>query len=43
MQKVSYDDEWLAEAYMETDYTNLNDSDFQQTINEYLSYLIKER
>lgn len=43
MQKVSSEDEWLAEAYMETDYTDLSERDFQQTINEFLSYLIKEQ
>lgn len=42
MHKVSWSDEWLAEAYMETDYTTLSQDDFQQTINDYLSYLIKE-
>ena len=41
-QKVSGSDEWLCEAYMKTDYTKLTDSDFQQTLNNYLSYLIKE-
>lgn len=35
-------DEWLAEALMKTDYTKLQVSDFQQTLNEYLAYLIKE-
>ena len=42
MHKVNYDDEWLAEAYMQTDYTNLQDSDFEKTIREYYSYLIKD-
>lgn len=41
MKKVSYDDEWLAEAYMETDYTKLTVSDFERTIRDYYSYLIK--
>lgn len=39
---VDSDDEWLAEAYMETDYSNLSDDDFQSTINNYLSFLVKE-
>lgn len=43
MHKVDANDEWLAEAYMETDYTKLKPEDFQETINEYLAYLIKER
>lgn len=40
--KVNGDDEWLCEAYMKTDYTKLTERDFQQTINDYLAYLIKE-
>lgn len=38
---VTGNDEWLCEAYMETDYTTLTDDDFQQTINDYLAYLVK--
>ena len=38
---VTGNDEWLCEAYMETDYTTLTDGDFQQTINDYLAYLVK--
>lgn len=41
MHKVSSDDEWLAEAYMETDYTHLCSSDFQLVLNNYIAYLIK--
>ena len=40
--KVNGDDEWLCEAYMKTDYTKLTERDFQQTINDYLAYLVKE-
>lgn len=40
-QCVDVKDEWLVEAYMETDYSTLNHADFQQTINDYLSYLIR--
>lgn len=40
--KVNGDDEWLCEAYMKTDYTKLTEQDFQQTINNYLAYLVKE-
>lgn len=39
--KVSGDDEWLCEAYMKTDYTKLSERDFQQTINDYLAYLVQ--
>lgn len=42
MKKVTWKDEWLAEAYMETDYSTLKQEDFQNTINNYVSYLVKE-
>lgn len=42
MRKVTYKDEWLAEAYMETDYSTLSESDFQKVVNDYISYLVKE-
>lgn len=38
---VTHNDEWLCEAYMQTDYSKLTQSDFQQTINDYLAYLVK--
>ncbi|VEH01967.1 Restriction enzyme BgcI subunit alpha [Slackia heliotrinireducens] len=41
MQSVTSSNEWLAEAYMDTDYTKLAENDFQGTINNYLSYLVK--
>lgn len=40
--EVSGKDEWLCEAYMKTDYTKLTQDDFQQTVNNYIAYLIKE-
>ena len=42
MHAVSGDDEWLCEAYMKTDYNNLSEADFQQTLNNYLAYQLKE-
>lgn len=39
---VDCNSEWLCEAYMETDYSKLTEKDFQNTINNYLGYLIKE-
>jgi len=42
MKRVTWKNEWLAEAYMETDYSTLSESDFQKTINDYLAYLVKE-
>jgi SAM-dependent methyltransferase len=38
---VKWDDEWLCEAYMETDYSVLTQDDFQKTVNNYLAYLVK--
>ena len=39
--RVGYKDEWLCEAYMKTDYSKLTQTDFQQTVNDYLAYLVK--
>lgn len=39
---VDGDDEWLCEAYMRTDYSKLTEGDFQQSLNNYLAYLMKE-
>lgn len=39
---VDGDSEWLCEAYMKTDYSRLCEADFQQTLNNYLAYLVKE-
>ncbi len=39
---VDGNDEWLCEAYMKTDYNKLTEEDFQQTLNNYLAYLMKE-
>ena len=38
---VGWEDEWLCEAYMKTDYTKLTQDDFQRTINDYLAYLVR--
>ena len=40
-QCVNFNDEWLCEAYMKTDYSTLTQQDFQQTVNDYLAYLVK--
>ncbi|MBK3560502.1 SAM-dependent DNA methyltransferase [Streptomyces sp. MBT56] len=34
-RKVSYTDEWCAEAYMETDYSQLSRDDFEETLRKY--------
>jgi len=41
VERVGADDEWLCEAYMKTDYSTLTEADFQRTLNNYLSYLVK--
>ncbi len=38
LHSVSHADEWCAEAYMETDYTKLSDSDFERKIKEYIAF-----
>lgn len=35
MQAVTADDEWCAEAYMETDYSKLTQSDFEKVVRDY--------
>lgn len=40
VHKISGEDEWLCEAYMKTDYSLLKQSDFEDTIREYLAYKI---
>ena len=40
-QSVTHSDEWLCEAYMDTDYSRLSQDDFQKTVNDYLAYLVK--
>ena len=42
MRQVTYEDEWLAEAYMQKDYTQLSPNDFYETIDQYFSYLIRK-
>jgi hypothetical protein len=40
--KVDADDEWCAEAYVETDYDDLCDNYFIQNLRSYLSFLIAD-
>ncbi|ETT56790.1 N-6 DNA methylase [Paenibacillus sp. FSL R7-269] len=37
-QHVEYDDEWCAEAYMETDYSTLNAKDFENILKRYATF-----
>lgn len=38
MQKVSAEDEWCAEAYMETDYRKITQADFEKTVQQYFVF-----
>lgn len=40
MQRVSADDEWVAEAYMETDYSKLSKADFEKVLFDYALFAI---
>ncbi|HGO5824488.1 TPA: N-6 DNA methylase [Mannheimia haemolytica] len=44
-KKLTEKDEWLAEAYMETDYSILNNNEerFMQTVRDFLSFKIRNR
>ena len=37
-QKVTHNDEWCAEAYMETDYSSLTQRDFESVVKKYLVF-----
>ncbi|MBQ8705266.1 MAG: N-6 DNA methylase [Paludibacteraceae bacterium] len=41
VQKVSYEDEWCAEAYMETDYSTLSEKDFIRKLVDYSAFLVQ--
>lgn len=43
LKNVTPDSEWLAEAYVETNYDNLSEIDFINSARSYLSYKIKGR
>lgn len=38
---VTYLDEWLCEAYMKVDFGKLTENDFEKTVRDYLSFLVK--
>ncbi|MBN8234723.1 N-6 DNA methylase [Halobacillus kuroshimensis] len=38
LQKVSANDEWCAEAYLETDYSSINKDDFEQELKNYMIF-----
>lgn len=39
--KLGANDEWCAEAYMETDYSTLSKEDFKKTLREYVAFGVK--
>ena len=40
IHKVTYEDEWLCEAYMETDYSSLTPTDFEKSVRNFVAYSI---
>lgn len=40
---VKADDEWCAEAYMQTDYSKISDSDFENTVLNYVTFLFNNK
>ena len=40
---VKAEDEWCAEAYMQTDYSKISDSDFEDTILNYVTFLFNNK
>lgn len=41
VQQVTFNDEWCAEAYMETDYSTLSEKDFIQKLVDYSAFLVQ--
>lgn len=41
-REIKGDDEWCAEAYMETDYSTLCDNDFIKKMRDYAAFLVRE-
>ena len=37
-KEITVDDEWCAEAFMETDYSKLSKTDFERKLKEYVAY-----
>lgn len=42
LHKVTHEDEWCAEAYIETDYSNLSADLFVKSIQDYRAYLVQK-
>lgn len=43
LRKVGVNDEWCAEAYLETNYSSLTEEDFMREVKKYVLFKIKER
>lgn len=43
IKKVNYEDEWLCEAYMKTDYSDLTPEDFERSVRNYVAYSISSK
>lgn len=43
IKKVSYEDEWLCEAYMKTDYSDLTPEDFERSVRNFVAYSISSK
>ncbi|MBD1143259.1 hypothetical protein IDH14_01040, partial [Pelagibacterales bacterium SAG-MED33] len=41
-KKITANDEWCIEPYMDTDYSNINEEEFSQVIKEFIKYKINE-
>lgn len=41
-RKVTGEDEWLAEAYIETDFSKLSETDFEKSVREFFAFSVKE-
>lgn len=41
MKAISASDEWCAEAYMETDYTKITQSEFERVLKDYVAFQVK--
>ena len=41
LQMVGPEDEWVAEAYMETDYSGISESDFEKVLMDYALFMLK--
>ena len=40
MKAITGEDEWCAEAYMETDYSLLTEKEYNKTVKDFLKHLV---